>query len=47
MNFAKDQSDDYHSKDSPRRKDAVLNAPVASSCCQAEAGEPAASESVV
>lgn len=39
VNFAKDQSDDYHSKDSVRRKDAVINFPMASSDGEADARE--------
>lgn len=30
MNFAKDQSDDYHSKDSVRRKGVVVDIPLTS-----------------
>lgn len=42
VNFAKDQSDDYHSKDSLRQKDSVIDVPMASSRCQADFGEAAA-----
>lgn len=37
MNFAKDQSDEYHSKDSVRRKEAVVNFPMASLDGEADA----------
>lgn len=47
MNFAKDQSDEYHSKDSVRRKDAVINFLMASSDCKADAREAALRESVM
>lgn len=47
MNFAKDQSDEYHSKDSVKRKDAVINFPMASSDSDADAREAALRESVM
>lgn len=47
VNFAKDQSDDYHSKDSVRRKDAVINFPMVSLDCEADAREAALRESVM
>lgn len=47
VNFAKDQSDEYHSKDSVRRKDAVVNFPMASSDCEADVREAAPRESVM
>lgn len=47
MNFAKDQSDEYHCKDSVRRKDAVINCAMASLDCEADAREAALRESVM
>lgn len=47
VNFAKDQSDDYDSKESVRRKDAVIDFPAASSDCGAAAGEAGLRESVM
>uniref|UniRef100_H3CLI7 ATP binding cassette subfamily A member 1 n=1 Tax=Tetraodon nigroviridis TaxID=99883 RepID=H3CLI7_TETNG len=42
VNFAKDQSDDYHSKDSLRQKGAVIDVPMASSRRPSDAREDAA-----
>lgn len=47
VNFAKDQSDEYHSKDSVRRKDAVIDVPMASSDGDADARDAAPRESVM
>lgn len=47
VNFAKDQSDEYHSKDSVRRKEAVINLAMASSDREADAREAALRESVL
>ena len=48
VNFAKDQSDDYHSKDnSVRRKDVSVNIPTLSTCPGAAAGGGRLRESVM
>lgn len=47
MNFAKDQSDDYHSKDSVRRRDVVVDVPMMSSDRGAAEGKNALRESVM
>lgn len=48
VNFAKDQSDDYHSKDnSVRRKHVVIDVPIPRSGCGAAEGADALRESVM
>lgn len=48
VNFAKDQSDDYHSKDnSVRRKDVSINIPTLSPCPGAAEGGDRLRESVM
>ena len=47
VNFAKDQSDDYHSKDSVRRKDVSIEVPTRSSAPGAAEGDNALRESVI
>ncbi|XP_071314730.1 phospholipid-transporting ATPase ABCA1b isoform X1 [Trachinotus anak] len=47
VNFAKDQSDDYHSKDSVRRKDVSINIPTLRSSPGAAEGGAALRESVM
>ena len=47
VNFAKDQSDDYHSKDSVRRKDVSIEVPTLSSAPGAAEGCDALRESVM
>nr|XP_019968362.1 PREDICTED: ATP-binding cassette sub-family A member 1-like [Paralichthys olivaceus] len=47
VNFAKDQSDDYHSKDSVRRKDVSIEVPTLSSAPGAPEGDGALRESVM
>lgn len=48
VNFAKDQSDDYHSKDnSVRRKDVVVDVPALSSSRGSAEGEDVVGESVL
>lgn len=47
VNFAKDQSDDYHSKDSVRRKDVVIELPTVSSDSRAVGGGGTLRESIM
>lgn len=47
MNFAKDQSDDYHSKDSVRRRDVVVDVPTMRSDPGAAEGMDTLRESVM
>lgn len=47
VNFAKDQSDDYHSKDSVRRRDVVIDVPTLSSDRGAAEGTDTLRESVM
>lgn len=47
VNFAKDQSDDYHSKDSVRRRDVIIDVPTLSSDRGAAEGTDTLRESVM
>ncbi|XP_042339056.1 phospholipid-transporting ATPase ABCA1 [Plectropomus leopardus] len=47
VNFAKDQSDDYHSKDSVRRRDVAIEVPTLSCSPAAAEGGAALGESVM